>query len=67
MDPCRIMDAAGFKTLADIFGYWGAQNNDEQMLANASYVRDRFLDKGILGFQTGQGYHQYPWSGLSGA
>jgi 3-hydroxyacyl-CoA dehydrogenase len=60
MGPCGIMDAVGFKTLADIFGYWGAQNNDEQMLANASYVKERFLDKGILGLQTGQGYYQYP-------
>jgi 3-hydroxyacyl-CoA dehydrogenase len=30
------------------------------MLRNAAYVKERFVDKGILGLQTGRGYYQYP-------
>ena len=30
------------------------------MLANAKYLKEHFLDKGIAGIQAGQGYYQYP-------
>ena len=58
--PCGIMDVVGFKTLHDVFSHWGEVNKDDQMLTNAKYLKEHFLDKGILGLQTGQGYYQYP-------
>ncbi|WP_245548845.1 hypothetical protein [Nocardia exalbida] len=30
------------------------------MIANADYIKERFLDKGLLGVQTGKGYYEYP-------
>ena len=44
----------------NISEYWGKENNDAQMLANATYVKENFVDKGHLGLQTGQGYYSYP-------
>ena len=58
--PCAMMDIVGFKTVYDIFSLWGEVNKDEQMLANAKYLKEHFLDKGLLGLQTGQGYFSYP-------
>ena len=58
--PCGVMDIVGMKTLYDVLHYWGAQNDDAQMSANAQYVKESFLDKGLLGLQTGQGYYSYP-------
>lgn len=58
--PCGLMDIVGFKTVYDIFSHWGEANKDDQMLANARYLKEHFVDKGILGLQSGQGYFQYP-------
>ena len=58
--PCALMDIVGFKTVYDIFSHWGEANKDDQMLANARYIKEHFVDKGILGLQSGQGYFQYP-------
>ena len=30
------------------------------MLANAAYIKENFLDKGLQGIQGGQGYYTYP-------
>ena len=30
------------------------------MLANAKYIKEHFLDKGLQGMQGGQGYYNYP-------
>lgn len=60
MGPCGIMDIVGFKTLQHVFSYWGELNKDEQMLANAKYLKENFLDKEMEGLQTGEGYYQYP-------
>ena len=58
--PFGAMDFIGMTTVYNISSYWGNENNDEQMLANAAYVKTNFLDKGHLGVQTGQGYYTYP-------
>ncbi len=58
--PVGMIDVVGMKTAYDVLSYWGEENNDEQMRANAAYIKARFLDKGLLGLQTGQGYYQYP-------
>lgn len=58
--PCGLMDIVGMKTCYDICVYWGEVNKDEQMLANAAYIKKHFLDKGLQGLQGGQGYYSYP-------
>jgi len=58
--PCGLMDVIGFKTILNVFSHWGEVNKDEQMLANAQYIKEHFVDKGLQGMQGGQGYYQYP-------
>jgi 3-hydroxybutyryl-CoA dehydrogenase len=58
--PCGIIDFVGMTTAYNITSYWGNQNNDEQMLRNARYIKEHFLDKGKLGLQTGEGFYKYP-------
>ena len=58
--PCGIMDMVGMKTFYDILNHWGQANKDDQMIANAQYIKAHFLDKGLQGMQGGQGYYSYP-------
>lgn len=60
MGPMGIMDMVGMKTVFDVLNHWGRVHDDEQMKRNAAYVRTRFVDRGILGLQTGEGYYRYP-------
>lgn len=60
MGPMALIDMVGMKTFFDVLSYWGQVNKDQQMLDNAAYVKAHFLDKGLLGTQTGQGYYTYP-------
>jgi 3-hydroxybutyryl-CoA dehydrogenase len=48
------------KTCFDVSSYWGNLNNDQQMLDNAHYIKEHFLDHGRLGLQTGEGFYTYP-------
>lgn len=58
--PFGAFDLIGLGTAHDILRYWGEKNGDQQMLANAAYLKAEFLDKGYLGLQSGQGYYSYP-------
>lgn len=58
--PCGIADVVGMTTAYNISSYWGALTQDEQMLKNAAYIKEHFLDKGKLGLQTGEGFYTYP-------
>ncbi len=60
MGPMGMIDMVGMKTAYDISQYWGAVRNDTQMLANAAYIKEHFLDKGLQGMMGGQGYYGYP-------
>ena len=60
MGPCGLLDVVGMTTIHNIFSYWGNENKDQQMLKNAQYIQRRFLDKGLLGLSTGEGYYKYP-------
>jgi 3-hydroxybutyryl-CoA dehydrogenase len=48
------------KTAYDVCSYWGTVNNDAQMLKNAAYVKERFLDRGLQGMLGGEGFYTYP-------
>ncbi|GAA3524843.1 3-hydroxyacyl-CoA dehydrogenase [Aeromicrobium panaciterrae] len=58
--PFGMLDQVGMKTAYDVLSYWGVENSDEQMTANANYIKENLLDKGLLGAQTGQGYYTWP-------
>lgn len=58
--PLGLMDMVGMKTAHDVLALWGAELSDVQMSANADYIKERFLDKGLLGVPTGEGYYSYP-------
>ncbi|NMM92234.1 3-hydroxybutyryl-CoA dehydrogenase [Rhodococcus sp. SRB_17] len=58
--PMGLIDMVGMKTTFDVLFHWGNENNDEQMLLNAGYIKEKFLDKGNLGMKTGQGFYSYP-------
>lgn len=60
MGPCGIIDVVGMATAYNILNYWGNENQDKKMLKNAEYIKQRFLDEGKLGLQTGEGYYKYP-------
>lgn len=58
--PCGMTDVVGMNTAYNVSSYWGAENNDEQMLRNAAYIKEHFLDRGKLGLQNGEGFYKYP-------
>jgi len=60
MGPMGTIDVVGMKTAFDILTYWGHENGDRQMLANADYIKTNFIDQGRMGLQTGHGYYRYP-------
>ena len=60
MGPCGMLDMVGMKTAYDVSQHWGTLNNDAQMLRNAAYVKERFLDRGLQGMLGGEGFYRYP-------
>jgi len=60
LGPMGMIDMIGIKTAYDVSMYWGTVKNDAQMLANAAYLKEHFLDKGLQGMLGGQGYYSYP-------
>jgi len=58
--PLGLMDMVGMKTAYDVLALWGRELDDAQMSANAEYIKKRFLDKGLLGVPTNEGYYTYP-------
>ena len=60
MGPCGMLDMVGMKTAYDVSQHWGTVNNDAQMLRNAAYVKEHFLDKGLQGLLGGEGFYKYP-------
>jgi 3-hydroxyacyl-CoA dehydrogenase len=60
LGPCGMVDMVGMNTAYNVSTYWGNLNNDEQMLINAAYLKQHFIDQGKLGLQTGEGFYKYP-------
>jgi 3-hydroxybutyryl-CoA dehydrogenase len=58
--PCGMFDVVGMKTAYDVSSYWGSVNNDAQLLKNAAYIKERFLDRGLQGLLGGEGFYKYP-------
>jgi 3-hydroxybutyryl-CoA dehydrogenase len=60
MGPCGVIDVIGMKTAHDVSSYWGAVRQDAQLLQNAAFIKERFLDRGLQGMLGGEGFYKYP-------
>jgi 3-hydroxyacyl-CoA dehydrogenase len=60
MGPMAMIDMVGMQTALNVLQHWGTVNDDEQMRKNAQYIKARFVDKGLMGLPTGEGYYRYP-------
>ncbi len=58
--PMGLIDIVGMQTAYNVIYHWGHENGDEQMLKNADYIKTHFIDKGLMGLPSGQGYYSYP-------
>jgi len=59
MGPFGIMDQIGLSTVWTITDYWAKKTGDAQAKTNADFLK-QYVDKGHLGFKTGQGFYSYP-------
>ncbi|WP_027364072.1 3-hydroxyacyl-CoA dehydrogenase [Desulfotruncus alcoholivorax] len=57
--PFGIMDQVGLSTVWDITDYWAKKKGDRQAQANADFLK-QYVDKGMLGYKTMQGFYSYP-------
>jgi 3-hydroxybutyryl-CoA dehydrogenase len=57
--PLGALDAVGLDTVWTITDYWARQLGDEQLRANATFLKD-YVDRGDLGVKSGRGFYTYP-------
>jgi 3-hydroxyacyl-CoA dehydrogenase len=60
LGPCGLLDVIGMTTIYNVLSHWGKEHGDAQMIKNAAYLKENFIDKGRLGLTTGAGYYTYP-------
>jgi 3-hydroxybutyryl-CoA dehydrogenase len=57
--PLGALDAVGLDTAWTITDYWGRRLGDEQLRANAAFLKE-YVDRGDLGVKAGRGFYTYP-------
>jgi 3-hydroxybutyryl-CoA dehydrogenase len=57
--PLGALDAIGLDTVWTITDYWARQLNDEQLRANARFLK-AYVDRGDVGVKSGRGFYAYP-------
>jgi 3-hydroxybutyryl-CoA dehydrogenase len=57
--PLGALDAVGLDTAWSIADYWARRLGDEQLLANAAFLRE-YVDRGEVGVKAGRGFYSYP-------
>jgi 3-hydroxybutyryl-CoA dehydrogenase len=57
--PLGALDAIGLDTVWTITDYWARQLNDDQLRANARFLR-AYVDRGDVGVKSGRGFYTYP-------
>ena len=55
----RAIKAVGLDTAWSITDYWAHRLGDEQLRANAAFLK-QYVDRGQLGVKSGQGFYTYP-------
>ncbi|HVN72418.1 MAG TPA: 3-hydroxyacyl-CoA dehydrogenase [Desulfomonilia bacterium] len=64
--PFGIMDQVGLKTVWTITEYWAKKTGDAQAQTNADFLK-KYVDEGMLGFKTNQGFYSYPNPAYTGS
>ena len=57
--PLGALDAVGLDTTWSITDYWARRLGDEQLHANAAFLK-AYVDRGELGVKSGRGFYSYP-------
>jgi 3-hydroxybutyryl-CoA dehydrogenase len=57
--PFGIMDSIGLDTVWKITEYWAEKRQNPQEKKNAAFLKT-YVDKGLLGAKTGEGFYRYP-------
>jgi 3-hydroxybutyryl-CoA dehydrogenase len=57
--PLGALDAVGLDTAWTITDYWARRLGDEQLRANAAFLKT-YVDRGDLGAKSGRGFYTYP-------
>jgi 3-hydroxybutyryl-CoA dehydrogenase len=57
--PLGALDAVGLDTVWTITDYWARQLGDQQLRANAAFLKE-YVDRGDLGVKSGRGFYVYP-------
>ena len=57
--PLGALDAVGLDTVWRITDYWARQLDDDQLRANARFLK-AYVDRGDLGVKSGRGFYVYP-------
>jgi 3-hydroxybutyryl-CoA dehydrogenase len=57
--PLGALDAVGLDTVWTITDYWARQLGDEQLRANATFLK-AYVARGDLGVKSGRGFYTYP-------
>jgi 3-hydroxybutyryl-CoA dehydrogenase len=57
--PLGALDAVGLDTTWMITDYWARRLGDEQLRANAAFLKE-YVERGDLGVKAGRGFYTYP-------
>jgi 3-hydroxybutyryl-CoA dehydrogenase len=57
--PLGALDAVGLDTVYTITDYWARELGDEQLKANAEFLK-AYVERGDLGVKSGRGFYSYP-------
>jgi 3-hydroxybutyryl-CoA dehydrogenase len=57
--PLGALDAIGLDTVWTITDYWARELRDEQLRANAAFLKE-YVDRGDVGVKAGRGFYVYP-------
>jgi 3-hydroxybutyryl-CoA dehydrogenase len=57
--PLGALDAIGLDTAWTITDYWARQLGDDQLRANARFLK-AYVDRGDVGVKSGRGFYMYP-------
>lgn len=60
LGPFGVMDAIGLGTMYHIEALWAEKLNDAAGKKRAQFLKENYMDKGILGKKSGKGFYDYP-------